>query len=224
MMLTTRQVVAEDVSTSMLLDQSNFTEALFCVVLAYFYEAMKDVKRPPPPRRWKAEPRRRSSHAILMHNIFPFRAFADNMGNQQDKAAESPSFLADCAMDPDPIVQNDKWALHHAQLNSSQAVSMSVFIAKEGNSAALDNLAKVNASQLLLSSLSETCSNLKMYLICGRMCVCTGTPTFCATSTARRAQKKALTFSPKRSHLCLWCSSNSPGVKYAWDCKSWPSL
>ena len=65
------------------------------------------------------------------------------MGNEQSSGgrglADSSSVLKDCVIDADPIINDEHWSLHHAQLHSTP---MSVFISKD-NDGSLENLAKV---------------------------------------------------------------------------------
>ena len=68
------------------------------------------------------------------------------MGNEQSSAghglADSQGSLKDCIIDDDPILNDDHWSLHHAQLHSTP---MSVFISKDNRKGSLDDLAKVNS-------------------------------------------------------------------------------
>ena len=71
------------------------------------------------------------------------KTFLQSMGNEQSSGgrglADSSSVLKDCVIDADPIINDEHWSLHHAQLHSTP---MSVFISKD-NDGSLENLAKV---------------------------------------------------------------------------------
>ena len=69
------------------------------------------------------------------------------MGNEQSSGSHGSTegsqsgLLKDCVIDADPILNDQHWSLHHAQLHSTP---MSVFISKDKNGS-LDELAKVGA-------------------------------------------------------------------------------
>ena len=82
------------------------------------------------------------------------------MGNEQSSGGrgltDSSSVLKDCVIDADPIINDEHWSLHHAQLHSTP---MSVFISKD-NDGSLENLAKVILDTNLIK-----CGEKSRYLV-----------------------------------------------------------